>query len=190
MLLAACAVPGLACAQSSPARQLPATGTIEFAFTPEQDATGAIRHAIRAARRSIHVQAYSFTSNEIAFALIEAKRRGVDVQVIADGEQARKLEYSRIPLLAEAGVPVWLDEQHQSAHNKVMLIDALEARPTVITGSMNFTYAGQFKNADNVLLLHDNAPLARAYLENWKRHFEHATPYPAPQGSMLESPGP
>jgi len=154
-------------------RTMPAAGTIQLAFTPEDNATALIVQALREAKKSVRVQAFSFTSNEIAFALIEAKRRGIDVQVLADGEQTFKLDNSRIPLLAQSGVPVWLDEQHSSAHNKVMVVDSA----TVITGSMNFTYAGQFKNAENLLILRGNPPLAEAYATNWQRHKQHARPY-------------
>ncbi|MEJ5211904.1 MAG: phospholipase D-like domain-containing protein, partial [Burkholderiales bacterium] len=111
LLLAAAALPSWAGA----GQRFPATGSIELAFTPEDNAIHLMVEAIRQARRAILVQAFSFTSNEIAFALIEAKRRGVDVQVVADGEQTVKLENSRIPLLARAGIPVWLDDQHAAA---------------------------------------------------------------------------
>ncbi|MBT9613328.1 MAG: phospholipase D family protein [Burkholderiales bacterium] len=161
----------------NPSKPLPATGTVQVAFTPEEDATGLIVKALREASKTVRVLAYSFTSNEISFALIEAKRRGIDVQVIADAEQIRRLEHNKVGLMHQAGVRVWLDEQHQSAHNKVMVIDGDGANPTVVTGSMNFTYSGQFKNAENVLILRGNKPLAEAYSANWQRHHNHASPY-------------
>ena len=156
---------------------LPATGTVQVAFPPEEDANGLIVKALREASKTVRVLAYSFTSNEISFALIECKRRGVDVQVIADAEQIRRLEHNKIGLMHQAGVRVWLDEQHQSAHNKVIVIDGEGANPTIVTGSMNFTYSGQFKNAENVLILRGNKPLADAYSANWQRHHNHSTPY-------------
>lgn len=162
---------------SDSAKQMPATGTVQVAFPPEDNANGLIVHALREAKKSVLVQAFSFTSNEISFGLIEAKRRGVDVRMIVDGEQLAKLENNRVGLVAQAGVPVWLDEQHQSAHNKVMVIDAETANPIVVTGSMNFTYSGQFKNAENLLVLRGNKALAEAYAANWQRHKQHAQPY-------------
>lgn len=171
----------LAVPASAPAfeggKAVPATGTIQLAFPPEDDANGLIVQALRDAKKSVLVQAYSFTSNEVAFALIEAKRRGVDVRMIADGEQLARLDNNRVGLVARAGVSVWLDEQHQSAHNKIMVIDAETANPIVLTGSMNFTYSGQFKNAENLLVLRGNKPLAEAYAANWQRHKQHSRPY-------------
>ena len=172
----------LACSASAfdadkSSKLLPATGTVQVAFPPEEDANGLIVKALRDASKTVRVLAYSFTSNEISFALIEAKRRGLDVQIIADAEQIRRLENNKIGLMHQAGVRVWLDEQHRSAHNKVILIDSDTAHPAIITGSMNFTYSGQFKNAENVLILRGNKPLAEAYSANWQRHHNHATPY-------------
>ena len=176
-VLAAITVAGLAYEAGQGESAYPAIGTVQVAFTPEQDATHLIVVALRQAKTSAYVQAFSFTSNEIAFALIEAKQRGVDVQVIADGEQMRRLDHNKLALMQRAGVQVWLDEQHQSAHNKVIVIDAHGASPVVITGSMNFTYSGQFKNAENVLILRGNPALTEAYRTNWQRHRNHALPY-------------
>lgn len=153
---------------------IPAGVTAEIAFPPEQDANAIIVNALRLAKQTIRVQAFSFTSNEIAFALIAAERREVDVQIIADGEQAQKLENSKLALMHRAGIKIWLDAQHQSAHNKIMIIDEDSARPALITGSMNFTYSGQFKNAENVLILRGDKSLAASYAANWQRHRNHA----------------
>jgi phosphatidylserine/phosphatidylglycerophosphate/cardiolipin synthase-like enzyme len=159
------------------ARTLAATGTIQVAFPPDENANALILQALREAKKTVLVQAFSFTSNEIAFALIEAKRRGAEVRMIVDGEQLEKLDNNRVGLVARAGIPVWLDEQHQSAHNKILVIDAETDRPIVVTGSMNFTYSGQFKNAENLLVLRGNKPLAEAYAANWRRHREHSRPF-------------
>ncbi len=156
---------------------IPPGVSVETAFPPEQDANAIIVNALRLAKQTIRVQAFSFTSNEIAFGLIAAQRRGLDVQIIADAEQAQKLENSKLALMHRAGIKIWLDAQHQSAHNKIMIIDEDGARPTVITGSMNFTYSGQFKNAENVLILRGDKSLSAAYAANWQRHRNHAHPY-------------
>ncbi len=157
--------------------QLPARGTVQLAFTPWDNAEGMIVDCIRQARRQILVQAYSFTSRALANALIAAKRRGVDVQVLADREQTFGGEASRIPELEQAGIPVMLEVRYQSAHNKVMVIDPGSADAAVITGSYNWTYAAQFKNAENVLILRHNDAVANAYAANWRRHSVDALPY-------------
>lgn len=152
-------------------------GLIEYAFTPEDTADELIIKSIKKARRQILVQAFSFTHRRIGYALIEAKRRGVDVQILADASQVEKIRTSLIKDLAAAGLPVFLDGAHDSAHNKVMVIDAGAAATSLITGSYNFTHAAQFKNAENVLVIHGNAALSDAYRDNWKRHRSHARLY-------------
>jgi hypothetical protein len=96
------------------------------------------------AKRTILVQAYSFTSAPIAKALLDAHTRGVQVQVILDTSQ-RNEKYSSADFLANQGVPTTIDANHAISHNKVMIIDG----ETVITGSFNFTKAAQEKNAEN-----------------------------------------
>ena len=154
--------------------------TVQLAFTPWDDAEGMIVDAIRRARQQILVQAYSFTSRTLANALIAAKRRNVDVIVMADREQTFGGESSRIPDLVQAGIAVVLEVRYQSAHNKVMVLDAGTADAAVITGSYNWTYAAQYKNAENVIILRNNPDIVGAYAANWRRHYAEALPYAAP----------
>lgn len=156
---------------------LPAVGTIEVAFTPWDDAEGAIIRVLSDAHQAIYVQAYLLTSRQLAQALIAARKRGVTVEILADREMQVKGENSQIPQLSAAGIPVWLEGRYVAAHNKVLLIDPHEANSVVITGSYNFTYSAQARNAENLLILRSNPSLARAYLDNWQRHRSEALPY-------------
>ncbi|MGQ0579228.1 MAG: phospholipase D family nuclease [Betaproteobacteria bacterium] len=166
---------------AQPARALeasdivPGTGTIEYAFSPGEDAAVLIVRAIDGARAQVLVQVFSFTHRGIAAALIRAKNRGLDVQVIADPGQIDLIDHNVIPQLDEAGIPVYTDAEHAAAHNKVMVIDAGTSAPALITGSFNFTHAAQFRNAENLLVLRANHELTRAYLDNWMRHHKHST---------------
>jgi phosphatidylserine/phosphatidylglycerophosphate/cardiolipin synthase-like enzyme len=139
-------------------------------FTPWDDAEGAIVRVLGEAKKSIHVQAYLLTSRSIAKALLDAKTRGVAVEVLADREMVSKGDKSLIPALAAEGIPVWLETRYAIAHNKVLLIDAASGHGVVITGSYNFTWSAQARNAENLLILRDNPALMRRYLDNWRRH--------------------
>ncbi|MBS4099001.1 MAG: phospholipase D family protein [Sulfuricella sp.] len=154
-----------------------ATGTIQVAFTPGDNATWLIVDAIQKARHQVLVMAYSFTSRNIAVALIAARQRGVDVQLIADPRQAKSVGHSLVDEIAAAGVPTFFDDQHDSAHNKVMLIDGGGQNAVVITGSFNFTQAAQQRNAENLLLIRGNPSLTAAYLDNWRQHRAHAVAF-------------
>jgi phosphatidylserine/phosphatidylglycerophosphate/cardiolipin synthase-like enzyme len=76
-----------------------------------------------------------------------------------------------------AGIPVYLDREHSAAHNKVMVIDEGDPAAIVITGSYNFTFAAQNRNAENLLLLRHAPRTARAYADNWRRHSVHSRFY-------------
>ena len=141
----------------------PAVATdVRACFTPGEDCAGQIVSELDAAKTTVLVQAYSFTSAPIAKALVDAHERGVDVRVILDKSQ-RTERYSAATFLRNAGVPVWIDDRVAIAHSKVMVIDGA----TVITGSFNFTKAAQERNAENVLIIHDRK-LADRYATNWR----------------------
>lgn len=154
-----------------------ATGTVEVAFAPWDDAEGAVLRVIRGARTEIYVQAFLFTSRAIARALVEAKRAGVRVEVLADRDMNSRGDATQIPTLAAAGIPVALEVRYNAAHNKVIVADPHDADCAVVTGSYNFTYSARAKNAENVLVLRRNHALARAYYNNWLRHRAEAMPY-------------
>ena len=157
-----------------PAKVTVATGTIEYAFTPGDDAAGLIVRTIDAARVQVLVQAFSFTHRDIAEALIRAHRRGLDVQIVADREQSDSMESAAMRALVDAGLPVFTDAEHSAAHNKVIVIDHGSMQAALITGSFNFTFAAQNRNAENVLVLHGNRDLTLAFYANWLQHREHA----------------
>lgn len=152
-------------------------GTVQVAFPPWDDAEGLVVAAIRDARRQIFVQAFSFTSRKIARALIEAHQRGVTVQITADREQTFGGESTRIPDLAAAGIPIWLEVRYVAAHSKTMIIDPDATDPVLITGSYNWTWSAQHRNAENLLIVRGNRDLARAYLGNWERRRADALRY-------------
>jgi phosphatidylserine/phosphatidylglycerophosphate/cardiolipin synthase-like enzyme len=149
-------------------------GNTQIYFSPNGGCTEAIIKEIDRARSDIFVQAYSFTSAPIAKALLNTHKRGVKVQAILDKSQ-KTAKYSSATFLYNAGVPTFIDARHAIAHNKIMIID----RETVITGSFNFTKAAENNNAENLLVI-KNKEIARAYLENWSRHKEHADKYERP----------
>lgn len=142
---------------------VPFDKTADYAacFTPGQSCATLIVHAINSSQHHIQVQAYSFTSKDIANALIAAAKRGVKVEVVID--QSELVNQSRVWWLLKAGIPVWLDNQVALAHNKVMIFDDR----AVLTGSYNFTQAAERNNAENILIIYDKG-LADLYHQNWQ----------------------
>jgi phosphatidylserine/phosphatidylglycerophosphate/cardiolipin synthase-like enzyme len=156
------------------ASSLPTIGTlppIEVYFSPKGGCTEAVVTELTNAKKTVFVQAYSFTSVPIAKALVEAHKRGVDVRVILDKTQ-RSEKYSSADFVAHAGIPTFIDAKHAIAHNEIIVIDG----ETVLTGSFNFTKAAEEKNAENLLVVRDKV-IAERYTSNWDGHVEHSEKY-------------
>lgn len=58
--------------------------TIQVGFSPEGTAHTLVLSVIGSAKRDIRMLGYDFTAPDIARALIEAKKRGVDVRLVLD----------------------------------------------------------------------------------------------------------
>jgi phosphatidylserine/phosphatidylglycerophosphate/cardiolipin synthase-like enzyme len=158
------------------AEPMPARGTVEAVFPPDDDGGAKVIEVVAQAKRQVLVQAYILTHRAIAEALVVARQRGVDVRVLADQEQAGRVETSLLGWLVERDVPVWLDGRHAAAHNKTMVIDAGQEGATVITGSFNFSHSAQYRNAENLLILRGHPVVAEQYADDWRRHRAHAMP--------------
>ena len=144
---------------------------VQVYFSPHGGATEAVVNALEHATNCVFVQAYSFTSEPIAKALVKAHRRGVQVRVILDASQ-RTEKYSEADFLEHNEIATLIDAQHAIAHNKIIVVDDYE----VLTGSFNLTKAAEEKNAENLLVINDPS-LARQYLENWHVHEGHSQTY-------------
>jgi phosphatidylserine/phosphatidylglycerophosphate/cardiolipin synthase-like enzyme len=135
---------------------------------------GAVVRELEAAKKTIRVQAYSFTSAPIAKALVDAHRRGVDVEVILDRKDNATKNYSAADFVAHAGIPIWLDGAHAIAHNKIIIIIDGE---TLLTGSFNFSSAAERSNAENLLEINNAPEVLAKYSANWIEHQRHSEPY-------------
>ena len=149
-----------------------ATGTTDTYFSPNGGATEAIVKEINSAKQEILVQAYSFTSKPIAKALVDARKRGIKIEVVLDKSQRRE-KYTSADFVVHAGIPTFIDDRHAIAHNKIMILD----RQTLITGSFNFTKAAEEKNAENLLILKGNKSLVDRYIRNFEEHKGHSETY-------------
>ncbi len=155
-------------------------------FSPRGGCTEIIVREISAARREILVLAYSFTAREIAQALIDAKMRGVHVEIILDHSNEKET-HTELPFLLEQGLAPLIDAEHAIAHNKVVVIDGHK----VLTGSFNFTHQAEKENAENLLVLEGQPALARRYHENFQVHKGHARApqvHAAPKAAAPDAP--
>lgn len=159
---------------------VPATGTMEAAFSPNEGAEELVVKTIDSAHRSIRMLSYSFTSAPVVQALIRAERRGVDVALVADykenvDEDRSGKARAALSTLAEAGAHVRTISVYPIHHDKSIVVD----EKTVETGSFNYSAAAAHRNSENVLVVWDNPHLAAVYLSHWNRNWKQGVDYHA-----------
>ncbi|HYV35557.1 MAG TPA: phospholipase D family protein [Gemmataceae bacterium] len=138
-------------------------------FSPKGGCQDAIVKELKSARREILVQAYSFTADPLTYGLIEAKKRGVTVEILLDKSNEAE-SYSDLKIFLDNGLPPLIDASHAIAHNKIIVID----KQIVITGSYNFTNQAETQNAENLLIIKGNPDLVQSYRQNFLAHKAHS----------------
>jgi len=135
---------------------------IDIYFSPDANFANDIVELISSAKESIYVLAFSFTNKDIADALIEAKKRGVDVKCVFDESQNEQQVYSQYDYLSSNDIDIKLDGSSYKQHSKVIIID----NAITITGSYNFTKKANYTNHENSLVIKDK-DIATIYKNNF-----------------------
>ncbi len=149
-------------------------GNVQVCFSPQQDCEGLLLREIRGAEATVRFLTFTFTSDPVGSALLDAADRGVSIQgVFERRQQSRYSEYER---LREWGLDVTYDENPYTMHHKAFIIDGM----TVVTGSYNPTWSARYRNDENLLVIHDPS-LARAFQEEFDR-IRHPAPRKSPGG--------
>uniref|UniRef100_UPI002ABE41E9 phospholipase D-like domain-containing protein n=1 Tax=Burkholderia cepacia TaxID=292 RepID=UPI002ABE41E9 len=112
--------------------------------------------------RKTHVR---HASPPIVRLLLAAKRRGVDVAVVADRKgNVGRANIAALNLLVQAGIPTRLIDRYAIAQDKVIVVDGT----TVETGSFNYSAAAARRNSENVVVMSGCPAIARQYLAHWQ----------------------
>ncbi len=144
---------------------------VQVFFSPDGAFADVVIKNISAAKSEILIQSYYFGSFPIALALIKARKKGIKVEVIVDKADRTEGVTPGIQMSQE-GIPVFLDNKHSIANNRVMIID----KKIVFTGSFDFNKASEQTIADNLLVV-ESPELAILYRNNWLKHREHSETY-------------
>lgn len=148
--------------------------TVQACFSPIGQCSTHILREIGQAQKEILVAVYAFTSDELAWALIRARQRGINVRVIVDQEFDAGSENSKGKFLAERGLSLRrLSGLRKGGpnggaglmHQKFAVID----RKVVLTGSYNWTASADRFNDENLLFFRDAGPLAEEYRREFFR---------------------
>jgi hypothetical protein len=127
-----------------------------------QDLTGWLIDRINATQSTIDVAIYSFNLPTVADALIAAKNRGVTIRFVYDNHNPYQAEVIR---LQSAGI--WVIDDSFGAntgdgimHDKLWIFDAYAAdpaQPWVYGGSWNLSQEGTYSDAQNLIMIQDQA---------------------------------
>lgn len=143
-------------------------------FAPDDDVRDLLLNLIDAEQKSIYIAAFLLTDATVSRALLTAKNRGVDVQLVTD-QFCCKSRHGRVGVLHDGGIDVLVYFGEQSGNNMsdimhhkfIVFGKNLRGRAIVWTGSLNFTNSARLKNQENVILLdHENV------VEQYAKHFE------------------
>jgi phosphatidylserine/phosphatidylglycerophosphate/cardiolipin synthase-like enzyme len=123
---------------------------------------------------TIDVAMYNTTLNSMVEALNDAVDRGVQVRYIAEGSTNN----SALEDLPMFPVHYRVNSEGSGMHNKFLAIDADEAEDAVtITSSLNFTSTSYFYDANNMVIVKDQA-LTRAYRNEFEEMWGSQGPFP------------
>lgn len=140
---------------------------VQSIFSPTDDPDEALLAAVAEAQENVHFAIFSFTSSDLADALLERYEAGVSVAGLWDRLMAAS-DYSQSERLCLAGVPTKIENFGGKLHHKMMVIDGDGADPRVVLGSYNWTGSAADSNDENLLIVHSR-PLAQAFLAEWHK---------------------
>lgn len=138
-------------------------------FSPDDGNAAQIIELIQNAEENIYFMAFSFTSDDIAQALIDATDDGITVVGVFEESQYYSNSGTEFDHLLAAGLDVRLDGNDRNMHHKVFIIDG----EIVITGSYNFSRSAEERNDENTLIIY-SPEIAAQYLAEFDRVFEKA----------------
>ena len=150
---------------------------VQACFSPQGKCSAHILREIELAKKELLVAVYAFTSDELSNALVQAKKRGVVVQIVVDREfdltnqnsKGKFFDAQKIPVRRVSGTkPKHPEKDAGLMHQKFAVID----NRIVFTGSYNWTYSADSLNDENLLVFRDAGPLAEEYRKAFFRLWE------------------
>lgn len=155
----------------------------ELLFAPEDPVRSRILSIIGDAKRTVDLQAYVLTLEDMIAALRELRRSGKDVRVIISGDDRPpryerknktvldRLQKESVHKLKEADiqVAVGLSQYDGIMHGKYGIVD----NSVVFHGSYNFTNAAEFQH--NTMCIEHEAEAIRPFIDNFEQHWKRLT---------------
>lgn len=148
-----------------------AGSVVETYFSPDDHPAERIVELIHNAEKSVVFLAFSFTSDDVADAMLERAENRVVVQGVMETTQSFTGKGDEGERFSDSAVEIRFDGNPDKMHHKYIVIDD----EVVITGSYNFTVSAERRNDENILIIYD-PQVARWFKEEFNRVYEMARP--------------
>lgn len=124
----------------------------------------ALIRLIKQAQKRFYGSFYEISSTRIISVLIAARKRGIDIKLVLEDDNAHSTGIQR---LLDNKIGIVTDERRGLMHNKFAIIDD----DLIWTGSYNLTKNGGFRNNNNAISLRSRE-LAAVYLDEFSEMFD------------------
>ena len=144
---------------------------VEVYFSPSDQTTSHILETIEDVDNTLEFGLLSFTRDDLGQAVIDKDiefgiiARGIIEQENVTGSEFATLSAASVNVRSHAGVT-------HDFHHKYLIVDAnaINADPTVLTGSHNWSSNAENNSDENTLIIHD-ATIANIYLQEFEERW-------------------
>ena len=133
-------------------------------FAPDDKVLDVLLYLMAEEKSSIRMAAFLLTDYKIIQAILEAKARGVNIEIVFDSKAVKDFQ-KKVRLLRGRGIKVFVYKalaRHSGKnmsnimHNKFIVFgDNVFGKSLIWTGSFNFTYSAHKNNQENVVIFDD-----------------------------------
>jgi phosphatidylserine/phosphatidylglycerophosphate/cardiolipin synthase-like enzyme len=144
---------------------------VRLYFSPSDGATAKIVSAVNSANDDIYFAMFAYTRPDIATAMNNRFNSGVtDIRGIIDQVGTLGSQYNYLDTFAEM-----FPANGNTQHHKYGIVDASlwQSDPTTITGSQNWSNAGENDNDENTLIIYDGY-ITNQFMQEFKKRYNEA----------------
>jgi phosphatidylserine/phosphatidylglycerophosphate/cardiolipin synthase-like enzyme len=160
---------------------------VESYFSPSDGVNTQIINHIQSAQQQVYIETMLITRSDLAYAIRDMKTAGKDVKAIVNSSgECTQLVVDELKTALGANFREF--GESYILHNKLMIIDPgfPSASPQVWTGSHNWSNAGDQKNDENSIVIHDDT-IANIYLQEFTKRFSLGVPLQLESGLVQMS---
>ncbi|MFC1842222.1 phospholipase D-like domain-containing protein [Candidatus Dependentiae bacterium] len=143
-----------------------AHGIRQVLFAPDDNVLQVLLFLIENEKTSIRMAAFLLTEYEVVKSILNARARGVQVEIVFDSKVVKSKSRKTVRLLVGRGIRVFVYRPRNKfrqknisniMHNKFIVFgENVFGRNLVWTGSFNFTYSAHKANQENVVIFDDS----------------------------------